>query len=75
MLTSLFQDESSNIKDIPTLIIDDECDHHSLNSKDYQNEVRNLSEKQEIDLMKFIRLMKEILGKVFQRHTQRVKNT
>ena len=46
MLTSLFQDESSNIKDIPTLIIDDECDHHSLNSKDYQNEVKNLSEKQ-----------------------------
>ena len=46
MLTTLFENEKNNIYNIPTLIIDDESDHHSLNSKDYQNEIRNLSDKQ-----------------------------
>ncbi len=35
-----------NLKDkIPTLIIDDEADHHSLNSKEFLNEIDNLSER------------------------------
>ena len=45
-LTEIFANEHNNIKDIPTLIIDDECDHHSLNSKDYLNAVEKLTEKQ-----------------------------
>ena len=46
MLTTLFENVKNSICNIPTLIIDDESDHHSLNSKDYQNEIRNLSDKQ-----------------------------
>ena len=45
-LTEIFSKERTRIKDIPTLIIDDECDHHSLNGKDYLNAVERLTEKQ-----------------------------
>ena len=44
-LTEIFA-KDNRIKNIPTLIIDDECDHHSLNSKDYLNAVEKLTEKQ-----------------------------
>ena len=44
-LTEVFTNEKSQIYDIPTLIIDDECDHHSLNSKDYQNDINKLTIK------------------------------
>ncbi|MDP7194665.1 MAG: Z1 domain-containing protein, partial [SAR202 cluster bacterium] len=45
-LTGVFTNEKNQIHNIPTLIIDDECDHHSLNSKDYQNDITRLTEKQ-----------------------------
>ena len=45
-LTEIFTKEKSRVKNIPTLIIDDECDHHSLNGKDYLNAVEKLTEKQ-----------------------------
>ena len=44
-ITEIFAIDN-RIKNIPTLIIDDECDHHSLNSKDYLNAVEKLTEKQ-----------------------------
>lgn len=45
-LTEIFTKENSRVKNIPTLIIDDECDHHSLNGKDYLNAIEKLTEKQ-----------------------------
>ncbi len=45
-LTEIFEKENHRIKSIPTLIIDDECDHHSLNGKDYLNAVERLTERQ-----------------------------
>ena len=49
-MTEVFNDEKNSLNDIPTLIIDDECDHHSLNSKDSQNDISKLSEKQKSKL-------------------------
>ena len=49
-MTEVFNDEKSRLNNIPTLIIDDECDHHSLNSKDSQNDISKLSEKQKSKL-------------------------
>ena len=43
-LASLFTQVKEQIKGIPTLIIDDEADHHSLNTKDYLNDIENISE-------------------------------
>ena len=45
-LTKIFSDQYNNIKNIPILIIDDECDHHSLNGKDYLNAVERLTDRQ-----------------------------
>ena len=45
-IKEVFSKEYSRIKNIPTLIIDDECDHHSLNGKDYLNAVEKFTEKQ-----------------------------
>tara|TARA_B100000902_G_scaffold388046_1_gene433054 strand:+ start:3698 stop:6235 length:2538 start_codon:yes stop_codon:yes gene_type:complete len=45
-LTEIFAKENNRVKSIPTLIIDDECDHHSLNGKDYLNAIEKLTEKQ-----------------------------
>ena len=45
-LTKVFSKNYERVKNIPTLIIDDECDHHSLNGKDYLNAVEKLTEKQ-----------------------------
>lgn len=45
-LTKILSNEKNRIQNIPTLIIDDECDHHSLNGKDYLNAVEKLTEKQ-----------------------------
>ena len=44
-LSELFFQVRDQIKNIPTLIIDDEADHHSLNTKDYLNDYKNISEK------------------------------
>jgi hypothetical protein len=44
-LSDLFFQVRDQIKDIPTLIIDDEADHHSLNTKDYLNDYKNITEK------------------------------
>ena len=41
----------NNIKNIPILIIDDECDH-SLNGKDYLNAVERLTDRQREGTMK-----------------------
>ena len=46
VLKNIFVKDYSRLKNIPTLIIDDECDHHSLNGKDYLNAVERLTEKQ-----------------------------
>ena len=43
-VASLFSQVKEQIKDIPTLIIDDEADHHSLNTKDYLNDIEKISE-------------------------------
>lgn len=43
-LASLFLETKDRIKNIPTLIIDDEADHHSLNTKDYLNDIDSISE-------------------------------
>lgn len=42
-IASLFDQVKSEIKDIPTLIIDDEADHHSLNTKDYLNDIEKIT--------------------------------
>ena len=55
-LTEVFTNEKSQIYDIPTLIIDDECDHHSLNSKDYQNDINKLTEKQKSKLKEIYKI-------------------
>ena len=44
-ITELFEN-IGNLKDnVPTLIIDDEADHHSLNSKEFLNDINSLTEK------------------------------
>lgn len=45
-LIEIMTNEKAQIHNIPTLIIDDESDHHSLNSKDFQNDLEKLTEKQ-----------------------------
>ena len=37
--SSIFENLKNYLYKIPTLIIDDECDHHSLNAKDYLNDL------------------------------------
>jgi len=44
-ITELFEN-IGNLKDkVPTLIIDDEADHHSLNSKEFLNDINGLTER------------------------------
>jgi LysM repeat protein len=49
-ITEVFLNEKKYLNNIPTLIIDDECDHHSLNSSDYKNDLSKLTEKQKAKL-------------------------
>ena len=44
-ISELFESIGTLKDNIPTLIIDDEADHHSLNSKEFLNDVNNLSER------------------------------
>jgi|MDTC01.2.fsa_nt_gb LysM repeat protein len=44
MISEIFENTPIS-NNIPTLIIDDEADHHSLNSKDFLNDISRLSEK------------------------------
>ncbi len=44
-ITELFESLGDLKKNIPTLIIDDEADHHSLNSKEFLNDISSLTEK------------------------------
>mgnify|MGYP000318122069 CR=1 FL=1 len=44
-ITELFESLGELTRNVPTLIIDDEADHHSLNSKEYLNDINALSER------------------------------
>ena len=44
-ITKLFESVGNLKDDVPTLIIDDEADHHSLNSKEYLNDIDSLTER------------------------------
>ena len=44
-ITELFENIGNLKDDIPTLIIDDEADHHSLNSKEFLNDINDLTER------------------------------
>ncbi len=44
-ITELFENIGNLKDDIPTLIIDDEADHHSLNSKEFLNDINGLTER------------------------------
>lgn len=44
-ITELFESVGNLKDDVPTLIIDDEADHHSLNSKEYLNDIDSLTER------------------------------
>lgn len=43
-ITELFENLGSLKDKVPTLIIDDEADHHSLNSKEFLNDINSLTE-------------------------------
>ena len=47
--SSIFENLKNYLYKIPTLIIDDECDHHSLNAKDYLNDLTKLTPKKKIN--------------------------
>ena len=44
-IVDLFENLGDLKNKIPTLIIDDEADHHSLNSKEFLNDINNLSDR------------------------------
>jgi len=44
-ITELFNNLGDLKNKIPTLIIDDEADHHSLNSREFLNDIENLTER------------------------------
>ena len=44
-VAELFESVGTLKDDVPTLIIDDEADHHSLNSKEYLNDIDSLTER------------------------------
>jgi hypothetical protein len=47
-ISTIFEDLKNYLYKIPTLIIDDECDHHSLNSKDSLNDITKLTPKKRL---------------------------
>ena len=76
-LTEVFKEEKNHLYNIPTLIIDDECDHHSLNSKDFQNDISKLTDKQKSKLPEVYKVNQgdtwESIGDIYGINTETLK--
>ena len=72
-IVDLFENLGDLKNKIPTLIIDDEADPHSLNSKEFLNDINNLSDREKEVLKKYIKFQKEIHWKVLLMTSQLLK--